>query len=41
MDLFFNLDLVENIDKAGKNITVQVNGRTLAVNHKSTVPGYK
>ena len=41
MDLFYNSDLVENITKSGKEITVQGNGGTLAVTHKETVPGYK
>ena len=33
--------LVENITKSGKKMTVQDNGGTLAVTHKSTVPIYK
>ena len=41
MNLLRNLDLVENITKAGKTITVQGNGVTLVVTHKETVPGYK
>ena len=41
MELFWNSDLVENITKAGNNMTVQVNDDTLAVNHKETLPGYK
>ena len=41
MDLFYNSYPVENITKSGKNMTVQVNGGTLLVTHKATVPGYK
>ena len=41
MDLFFNSDLVENITKSGKKITVQGNVSTLAVTHKAKVPVYK
>ena len=41
MDLFWNSYLVENITKAGKKITVQVNSSTLAVIHKTKVFGYK
>ena len=41
MDLFCNLDLVENITKVGKKITVQGNGGTVSVAHKATFPGYK
>ena len=41
MDLLCNEDIVENTTKAGKKMTVQGNGYTPAVNHKSRVPGYK
>ena len=41
MDLFWNIDLVENITWTKNNITVKVNARTIAVNHKATVLGYK
>ena len=41
IDLFYNSDLVENINKTGKKMTVKDNGGTLAVTHKETVPGYK
>ena len=41
MELFWNPDLVENITKSGNNMTVQGNDVTIAVTHKSKVPGYK
>ena len=41
MDLLWNSDLVENIIKARKNITVQDNGGTLSFIHKAKVFGYK
>ena len=41
MDLSWNLDLVENINNAVNNMTVQGNEITLAVTHKETVPIYK
>ena len=41
MDLFCNSELVENVTKTENNNTIQVNGGTLAVTHKATVPGYK
>ena len=41
MDLFCNSGLVENITKAGNNMTVQGNGVTLAVTQNATVPIYK
>ena len=41
MDLFCNLDLVENITKDGIIMTVQYNGGTLEVTHKAIVPEYK
>ena len=41
MDLFYNLDLVENTTRSVKKITVQGNGGTLAVTHKAIFTGYK
>ena len=41
MDLFCNLDLVENVTKDEKKIKLQGNGGTLVVTHKTTVAGYK
>ena len=41
MDMFYNSDLVGNTTKAGKNMTVQGNGGTLAVTHKVKLHGYK
>ena len=41
MYLFYNTDLVENITKTIKKMKVQGSGGTLAVNHKSIVPGNK
>ena len=41
MDLFWNSDLVENITKAGKRMTVQDNGGTLAITHRLKMTGYK
>ena len=41
MDLFCNLDIVENITKTKKVTTVQGNGGTLSVTQNTTLPGYK
>ena len=41
MDLLCNSDLVKNITKDGKKMTVQGNGGTLSVNHIVTVKIYK
>ena len=39
--LLYNSDLVKNITNTENNMTVQVNGSTLVVTHKATVPIYK
>ena len=41
MDLFYHSNLVGNITKAKKNMTVKDNGGTLVVTHTATVSGYK
>ena len=40
MNLFYNPDLVEDINKVKRNLRIQSNGGEMSVNQKAKIPGY-